>query len=57
MDMFVIFIFLPVYFRIMSYIFFAEVLELSVKKYCCQDVLLAYFIALRAFAYICLAAY
>ena len=39
----------------MSHIFFAGVLELSLEMYCCQDVLLAVFIVLRAFAHICLA--
>ena len=34
----------------MSHIFFAGVLELSLETYCCQDVLLADFIVLRAFA-------
>ena len=42
------FLFLPVIFRIMSHIFFAGVLELSLETYCCQDVLLAVFIVLRA---------
>ena len=50
-----IFLFLPVIFRIGSHIFFAGVLELSLETYCCQDVLLAVFIVLRAFARICLA--
>ena len=45
-----LFLFLPVIFRIMSHIFFAGVLELSLETYCCQDVLLAVFIVLRAFA-------
>ena len=39
----------------MSHIFFSGVLELSLETYCCQDVLLADFIVLRAFARICLA--
>ena len=39
----------------MSHIFFAGVLELSLETYCCQDVLLAVFIVLRALARICLA--
>ena len=38
----------------MSHIFFAGVLELSLETYCCQDVLLAVFIVLRALARICL---
>ena len=50
-----LFLFLPVIFRIMSHIFFAGVLELSLETYCCQDVLLAVFIVLRALARICLA--
>ena len=50
-----LFLFLPVIFRIMSHMFFAGVLELSLETYCCQDVLLAVFIVLRAFARICLA--
>ena len=54
MDMFVI-LFLPVIFRFMSHIFFAGVLELSLETYCCQDVILADFIVLRAFARICFA--
>ena len=45
-----LFLFLLVIFRIMSHIFFAGVLELSLETYCCQDVLLADFIVLRAFA-------
>ena len=48
-------LFLPVIFQIMSHIFFAGVLELSLETYCCQDVLLADFIVLQAFARICLA--
>ena len=39
----------------MFHIFFAGVLELSLETYCCQDVLLAVFIVLRALARICLA--
>ena len=50
-----LFLFLSVIFRIMSHIFFAGVLELSLETYCCQNVLLADFIVLRTFAHICLA--
>ena len=50
-----LFLFLPVIFQIMSHIFFAGVLELSLETYYCQDVLLAIFIVLQAFARICLA--
>ena len=50
-----LFLFLSVIFRIMSHIFFAGVLKLSLETYCCQDVLLAAFIIFRAFARICLA--
>ena len=39
----------------MSHIFFAGVLELNLETYCCQDVLLADFIVLQAFARICVA--
>ena len=54
MDMFVIFIFASNFSNHVPY-FFAGVLELSLETYCCQDVLLAVFIVLRALARICLA--
>ena len=51
-----LFIFLPLISRIISHIFLAGVLELSLETYCFQDVFfLADFIVLRAFACIFLA--
>ena len=38
---YLLFLFWPLIFRIMSHIFFAGVLELRLETYCCQDVLLA----------------